>query len=140
MRPPASPVTRYGTNFGRSPARACAEPKFLQRRRELGNETATRMKVGEEAGRGGFLGDRHAAIGFVALRHQHLETCVCEIAGASEPVMPGADDDDFVGTFSSLNASWWTLTLGGYDPFACDFAVNSAPSVSTMATWSSLSP
>ena len=68
-----------------------------RRRRELGDEIAARVNVGEEARRGKLLGDRHAAIGLVALEHQDLQPGAGEIAGASEPVMSGADDNGLVG-------------------------------------------
>jgi hypothetical protein len=54
------------------------------------------MNIGEEAWCRDLLGDRHTAISLVALEHQDLEAGAREIAGASEPIMPGPDHDGFV--------------------------------------------
>ena len=94
-RPSGKTCAQFGSGVMLKPM--AGEPKLLRRRCELGDEIAARVNVGEEARRGKFLGDRHAAIGLVALEHQDLQPGAGEIAGASEPVMSGADDNGLVG-------------------------------------------
>jgi len=88
------------------------KPKFLRRGRKLGDEIAARMNIGEEARCRDLLGDRHAAIGLVALEHQDLEAGSREVAGAGQPVVPGADHDGFVRARHSLYVLTLNVDLG----------------------------
>ena len=72
------------------------EPELVRRGRELGDEVAARVNVGEMARRGDLLGDRHSPDGRVALEHDDAEPGLREIAGARQAVVSRADDDRVV--------------------------------------------
>ncbi len=62
------PVRIRGDRLQAEPGQA----ELVRRRRQLGDEVAAGVDVGEEAGRGQILGNGDAADGVVALDDQHL--------------------------------------------------------------------
>jgi hypothetical protein len=53
------------------------------------------MDVGEVTRARELLGNRHAAISRIPLQNKDLEACLGEIAGPSQAIVPGADDNGF---------------------------------------------
>jgi len=72
------------------------ESELIGRWRQLGDEIAARMNVGEVARCGDLLGDRHPSDGRVALERHDFQPGPREIAGAGQAVVSRADDSRVV--------------------------------------------
>ena len=63
---------------------------------EVGQLVAARVDVRPEPGERQLLGERHASYVVVALEDEHLQPRLRKVAGAGQPIMPGADNDGVV--------------------------------------------